>query len=110
MWKRPSRPRKGWRKLDEHQGRRYRSWTRWVTLAMLGHAFLPVVRADEHTRTPAPDGPVPLSCNEIQCLFITLTVQTRHDMAYRLGWSHRRRLHQQRSRTSHYRRQAASQT
>ncbi|MFE9476940.1 IS701 family transposase [Streptomyces griseofuscus] len=101
---------KGLAGLDEHQVRRYRSWTRWVTLAMLAHAFLAVVRADEHARSPALDGLVSLSCNEIQHLFITVTVQPRHDLAHRLGWSHWRRLHQQRSLTSHYRRQAASQT
>lgn len=38
--------------LDEHQLRRYPSWSRWVTLAMLAHAFLAVVRADEHTVQP----------------------------------------------------------
>ncbi|MGW0886266.1 IS701 family transposase [Streptomyces sp. NPDC002671] len=96
--------------LDEHQVRRYPSWTRWVTLAMLAHAFLAVLRADEHARNPAPDGLVPLSCNEIQRLFITVAVQPLRDMAHRLGWSDWRRRHQQRSRASHYRRQAASQT
>ncbi|MGW4608425.1 IS701 family transposase [Streptomyces sp. NPDC004532] len=101
---------KGLAGLDEHQVRRYRSWTRWVTLAMLAHAFLAVVRADENARSPALDGLVPLSCNEIQRLFITVIVQPRYDLAYRLGWSHWRRLHQQRSLTSHYRRQAATQT
>ncbi|MEV5989338.1 IS701 family transposase [Streptomyces sp. NPDC052051] len=101
---------KGLAGLDEHQVRRYRSWTRWVTLAMLAHAFLAVVRADEHARSPAPDGLIPLFCNEIQRLFITIVVQPRHDLAYRLAWSHWRRRHQQRSLTSHYQRQAASQT
>jgi hypothetical protein len=101
---------KGLAGLDEHQVRRYPSWTRWVTLAMLAHAFLAVLRADEHARSPAPDGLVPLSCNEIQRLFITVTVRPVHDVAHRLGWSDWRRRHQQRSRASHYRRQAASQT
>ena len=64
---------KGLAGLDEHQVRRYPSWARWVTLAMLAHAFLVVVRADEHTRHPAPDDLIPLSCNEIQRLFIRLT-------------------------------------
>ncbi|MFI6653092.1 hypothetical protein ACIBI8_36540 [Streptomyces sp. NPDC050529] len=63
---------------------------------MLAHAFLAVVRADEHTRSPAPDGLVPLPCNEIQRLF-TMVVEPRHDMAYQLGWSRWRQLHQQRS-------------
>ncbi|MFZ4131141.1 IS701 family transposase [Streptomyces cellulosae] len=100
---------KGLAGLDEHQVRRYPSWARWVTLAILAHAFLTVVRADEHTRRPAPDGLVPLSCNEIQRLFITLVVRPVHDAAHRLVWSDWRRRHQARSRASHYRRQAAPQ-
>ncbi|RPK23173.1 hypothetical protein EES37_38245 [Streptomyces sp. ADI91-18] len=52
---------------------------------MLAHAFAAVVRADEHARKPAPNGLVPLSCNEIQRLFITLVVQPHHDIAHRLG-------------------------
>ncbi|MEU3349968.1 IS701 family transposase [Streptomyces sp. NPDC006700] len=100
---------KGLAGLDEHQVRRYPSWVRWVTLAMLAHAFLAVVRADEHARRPGPTDLVPLSCNEIQRLFITLVIRPVHDAAHRLGWSDWRRRHQARSRTSHYRRQAASQ-
>lgn len=96
--------------LDEHQVRRYVSWSRWVTLAMLAHAFLAVVRADEHARRPGPTDLVPLSCNEIQRLFITLVVRPVHDAVHRLGWSDWRRRHQARSHTSHYRRQAANQT
>ncbi|MEU9474615.1 IS701 family transposase [Streptomyces sp. NPDC048191] len=92
--------------LDEHQVRRYPSWSRRVTLAMLAHAFLAVVRADEHARQPTPNGLIPLSCNEIQRLFITLVIQPLHDAAHRLGWSDWRRRHQQRARSSHYRRSA----
>jgi hypothetical protein len=90
---------KGLAGLDEHRVRRYPSWARWVTLAMLAHAFLAV-----------PAGLVPLSCNEFQRLFITIAVQPLHETAHRLRWSDWRRRHQQRSRTSHYQRQAASQT
>lgn len=57
--------------LDEHQVRRFTSRSRWVTLAMLAHVFLAVVRADEHARHPAPDELIPLTCNEIQRLFTT---------------------------------------
>jgi SRSO17 transposase len=101
---------KGLAGLDEHQVRRYPSWVRWVTLAMLAHAFLAVVRADEHTRRPGPDDLLPLTCNEIQRLFITVAVRPGHGPAHRLSWSTWRRRHQSRSRASHYRRQAASQT
>ncbi|MET9883780.1 IS701 family transposase [Streptomyces sp. NPDC006430] len=97
---------KGLAALDEHQVRRYTSWSRWVTLAMLAHAFLAVVRADEHAHHPAPDTLIPLTCNEIQRLFIALVTQPAHDIVHRLGWSDWRRRHQARSQASHFRRQA----
>ncbi|MFI5775173.1 IS701 family transposase [Streptomyces sp. NPDC051658] len=96
---------KGLAGLDEHQVRRWTSWHRWVTLAMLAHAFLTVVRADEHARH-GPDELIPLTCNEIQHLFNALVVRLVHDTAHRLGWSHWRRRHQARSQTSYYHRQA----
>jgi hypothetical protein len=77
---------------------------------MLAHAFLAVVRADEQARHPAPDGLIPLTCNEIQRLFITLVVRPVHEVARRLAWSARRRRHQARAQASHYRRPAANQT
>ncbi|MFD3874272.1 IS701 family transposase [Streptomyces sp. NPDC058623] len=101
---------KGLAGLDEHQVRRFVSWTRWVTLAMLAHAFLAVVRADEHDRAADPAVLIPLSCNEVQRLFIAIVVQSVHNTAHRLAWSNWRRRHQARSQTSHYRRQAATQT
>jgi hypothetical protein len=55
--------------LDEHQVRRWRSWYRWVTLAMLAYAFLVVAAVIEHARHRAPPGAVELTCNEIQHLF-----------------------------------------
>ncbi|MFF1838832.1 IS701 family transposase [Streptomyces sp. NPDC058231] len=96
---------KGLAGLDEHQVRRFTSWTRWVTLAMLAHAFLAVVRADEQARQHTSDNLIPLTCNEIQRLFITLVVRPVHDTAHRLRWSHWRRRHQARSQASHYHRQ-----
>ncbi|MFI6084371.1 hypothetical protein ACIBBB_25945, partial [Streptomyces sp. NPDC051217] len=53
----------------------------------------------EHDRHPSPDGLIPLTCNEIQRLFITLVIQRVFDPVHQLGWSVRRRRH--------YRRQAA---
>ncbi|MCD9900880.1 IS701 family transposase [Streptomyces sp. MT29] len=101
---------KGLAGLDEHQVRRFVSWTRWVTLAMLAHALLAVVRADEHDRAADPADLIPLSCNEVQRLFIAIVVQSVHNTAHRLAWSNWRRRHQARSQASHYRRQAATQT
>jgi SRSO17 transposase len=40
--------------LDQHQVRRWRSWYRWVTLAMLAHAFLVVAALTESTQRPPP--------------------------------------------------------
>ncbi|MFB7056064.1 IS701 family transposase [Streptomyces vinaceus] len=101
---------KGLAGLDEHQARRFTSWSRWVTLAMLAHAFLAVVRADEHARHPAPNELIPLTCNEIQRLFTTLVARPMHDAAHRLRWSAWRRRHQARAQASYYHRQAANQT
>lgn len=70
---------------------------------------LPLLEPLGHPRH-GPTDLVPLSCNEIQRLFITLVIRSARDAAHRLGWSDWRRRHQARSRTSHYRRQAASQT
>ncbi len=74
---------------------------------MLAHAFLAVVRADEHSRRPAPDTLIPLTCNEIARLSIAFAAERIHDTARRLGWSYWRRRHQARSRASHHCRQAA---
>ena len=43
---------KGLAGLDEHQVRRWTSWYRWTTLAMLACAFLTIAAATEHTRGP----------------------------------------------------------
>jgi hypothetical protein len=72
---------------------------------MLAHAFLATVRAEENACQPAPDGLLPLSCNEIQRLFIALIVRPVHDAAHRLDRSDWRRRHQARARAGHYRRQ-----
>jgi SRSO17 transposase len=42
--------------LDQHQVRRWRSWYRWVTLAMLAYAFLVVAAVTTHAQHPAPQG------------------------------------------------------
>jgi SRSO17 transposase len=100
---------KGLAGLDERQVRRWTSWHRWVTLAMLAHAFLAAATADERAQEQAPDGLIPLTCNEIQRLFTTLVAQTVHSGAYRLHWSQWRRRHQARARACHYQRQTAQQ-
>jgi SRSO17 transposase len=92
--------------LDQHQVRRWRSWYRWTTLAMLAHAFLVAAALAERTRHPAPPGLIRLTCNEIQHLFAALIAAPARDIGHRLRWSVWRRRHQARARTCHYRRQA----
>jgi SRSO17 transposase len=93
--------------LDQHQVRRWRSWYRWATLAMLAHAFLVVAAVTEHTRQPPPSGLIGLTCNELQHLFAALVAVPIGNPRHRLRWSAWRRRHQARARTCHYRRQAA---
>jgi hypothetical protein len=93
--------------LDQDQLRRWRSWYRWVTLAMLAHAFLVVAAVTERSCRPPPSGLIPLTCNEIQHLFATLVTRPAGDLGHWLRWSAWRRRHQARARTCHDRRQAA---
>jgi hypothetical protein len=55
---------KGLTGLDEHQVRRWTSWHRWATLAMLAPDFLTVITAAERTMIPTPEGMIPLTVNE----------------------------------------------
>jgi SRSO17 transposase len=106
---------KGLAGLDEHQVRRWDSWHRWVTLALLAHAFLAVTTSLErrkHAPTDdgtGPDGLIPLTCNEIQHLFAALAAQPVLEIAHHLRWSAWRRRHQARACHSHYQRQIALQ-
>src|SRR5262249_40871079 len=91
--------------LDEHQVRRWVSWHRWVTLAMLAAAFLAITTASEHTQ-PAPGGQIPLTRNETARLLATIITAPPHSPPHRLAWSTWRRRHQHRAQHSHYQRQA----
>jgi SRSO17 transposase len=95
--------------LDQHQVRRWRSWYRWATLAMLAHAFLVVAAVTDQARDPAPSGLTRLTCNEVQHLFAALVAVPVADTGHRWRWSLWRRRHQARARTRHYQRQAAQQ-
>lgn len=97
---------KGLTGLDEHQVRRWTSWHRWTTLAMLAHAFLVVTAAIERTTVTTPPGLAPLTCCEIQRLVTAFAAPQPRGLAHRLSWSNWRRRHQARARSSHYQRQA----
>jgi hypothetical protein len=95
---------KGLTGLDEHQVRRWDSWYRWTTLAMLALAFLSIAAATEHAHPPPADQ-IPLTRNEIAALFSTLIIGPGKDTPHRLQWSVWRRR-QRRAKTCHYQRQA----
>jgi SRSO17 transposase len=95
---------KGLTGLDQHQVRRWTSWHRWSTLAMLAHAFLAVATATERDAHPTPTGLITLTVNEFRRLFDALLLTTRHTITTLLDWSRWRRRHQYRARISHYKR------
>jgi SRSO17 transposase len=97
---------KGLAGLDEHQVRRWQSWYRWTTLAMLAAAFLTITAAAHNASHPPPDNQIPLTRNETARLLTALIIQPMHGTWHRLRWSAWRRRHQHRARTSHYQRQA----
>jgi hypothetical protein len=96
---------KGLTGLDEHQMRRWTSWYRWVTLALLGAAVLTIAAAIESARGPAAAGQIPLTRNEIAHLLAAVTAPPGRHAGHRLRWSHWRRRHQHGARTCHYQRQ-----
>jgi SRSO17 transposase len=90
--------------LDQHQVRRWKSWYRWTTLAMLAHAFLAVATATERDTQPTPTGLITLTVNEFRRLFDALLLVTHRSLESLLAWSRWRRRHQYRARLSHYKR------
>jgi len=95
---------KGLTGLDQHQVRRWTSWHRWTTLAMLAHAFLAVTTADQRDINRCPEGLITLTVNEFRHLFDALLLGARQRLTTLLHWSTWRRRHQHRSRQCHYRR------
>ena len=72
---------KGLTGLDQHQVRRWTSWHRWTTLAMLAHAFLAVATAAERDTQPTPAGLITLTVNEFRRLFDALLLAAHRTLA-----------------------------
>lgn len=89
--------------LDQHQVRRWDSWHRWTTLAMLAHAFLTVV-ATIARRATGHDGLIAITVAEARRLFNALVRTVERRAGQVLAWSTWRRRHQARARTAHYHR------
>jgi SRSO17 transposase len=75
---------KGLAGLDEHQVRRWTSWYRWTTLAMLAAAFLTIAAAAEHQHAAPPDGQIPLTRNEIAALLAAHALRPAGDIRHHL--------------------------
>jgi SRSO17 transposase len=92
--------------LDEHQVRSWTSWHRWTILALLAHAFLSVLAANQPARDHAVDDElIPLTRNEIRRLFTGLH-QRLPAPGRQLHWSRWRRRHQATAQACHYRQRA----
>jgi SRSO17 transposase len=100
---------KGQAGLDEHQVRTWTSWRRWVILSMLAMAFLAVTAANERDNTPAPQGLIPFTLNEIRRLFDKLILARTATEDTIWAWSLWRRKHQAAARTCHYQRRSEHQ-
>jgi hypothetical protein len=87
---------KGLTGLDQHQVRRWNSWHRWTTLAMLAFAFLAVATASERDPKSTPDGLIALTVNEFRHRFNALLLTAKHTITSLLAWSRWRRQHQHR--------------
>ena len=76
---------------------------------MLAQAFLAVTATAERTthHTVAHEL-IPLTCNEIRHLFVSVLNHARHDTEHLLHWSRWRRQHQALARAYHYRRREAA--
>jgi hypothetical protein len=98
---------KGLAGLDEHQVRCWTSWRRRTLLAMIAHALLVVIAANEHADRPGPAGMIALTCSEIRRLLTILIIEPSRVPACPRAWSDWRRRHQHRARTCHYQRRDA---
>lgn len=90
--------------LDQHQVRRWDSWHRWTTVAMLAHAFLTVLASTIRTTEDHHARLIAITVAEARRLFNTLTRVATRSTDDALDWSTWRRRHQARARTAHYHR------
>jgi SRSO17 transposase len=97
---------KGQAGLDEHQVRRWCSWHRWSTLAMLAMAFLAVTTAAQRQQDTPSDDLIPITVNELRRLFDALVLGKTATVEHILKWSNWRRKHQATARRCHYKRRS----
>ncbi|WP_338861101.1 hypothetical protein [Xenorhabdus griffiniae] len=85
--------------MDHYEVRQWHSWYRHITLSLLAHAVLAVLRIREK-KTPA--GLVALSIPELRKLLSKLMEKTGEAVEQILHWSDWRRRHQYYAQQCHY--------
>jgi SRSO17 transposase len=86
--------------LDHYQVRQWTAWYRHITLALIAHAFLAVLRST--VLAPVPDQ-ITLTIPELRRLVPTLAC-SESERQHRLHWSRWRRQHQAKAKRCHTRR------
>ncbi|MBY0442443.1 MAG: hypothetical protein K2Q25_09970 [Mycobacteriaceae bacterium] len=81
------KPPKAWLARTSTVFRRWHSWHRWTSLAMLAHAFLPVATAVERHTTPTPAGLTTLTVNEFRRPFDALPLTSTRTITRPVAWS-----------------------
>jgi SRSO17 transposase len=104
--------------LDQYEVRSWQGWYRHITLALLAHAYLTVLRA-RASAAPAPGGKsaaygrtdatalLPLTVPEVRRLVWWLVGGEAPSPHQIIGWSQWRHTHQARAKWYHYKRRAA---
>jgi len=91
--------------LDDYEVRTWDAWHRHITLALLAHAFLAVMRHHAMHTTVDPAGDLlPITVPELRRLMWQLVWVRPPVYAVVLAWSRWRRRHQRRAQRCHYQR------
>lgn len=91
--------------LDEYEVRRWNGWYRHITLSLLAHAFVSVVRSYEAAdERESGEDLLPPTLPEVRRLMCSLLLERLPEQRAVLCWSRWRRRHQLRAKRCHYRR------
>jgi hypothetical protein len=95
--------------LDEYEVRTWDAWHRHITLALLAHAFLMVIRCQTvYTAADGADDLLPMTVPEVRRLVWHLVWARLAPHEAVLAWSRWRRRHQLRALRCHYQRRYAA--
>ncbi len=92
--------------LDEYEVRKYTAWYRHITLSLLAHAFLNVVKVRARSAEKSSRTLIPFTVPEVRRLLVRLLLKHSLPTLEVLAWSAWRRCHQARAKAAHYRRRA----